>query len=387
MQIYIKTQNGKTLDLQVEQNDTTLALKQKIQEIGGIPIDQQRILFAGKQFENDRTLCDYGVTPESTLYLILRLVGMISTFTSSDTSNPLIKFLMDPEGNKDLKLIEALQQKAKNESANSFSTYRYAASTDSWFDPGVREIMSKFLDFMWDLKAPVGAVDMRLVIPDAEFQHLAVAAFTYLASSSSSSSSSSSFQQRGAGGQYGGGNGGNRGGRGGGNGGRGPANPSNASSSSSSSSDLPASSPDVLSKNLLTSLKRKFTELPGAGRDMKIAMRITRGPTKACINFHCDGVYASVTVQIALNDESEYKGGKLCFFANDRLDLLARPAGSMTQHPAKVLHAVTSLTEGTRKSLFVVDEKNGLGEGAVVMVNEKEVKAFVGMLKSTMIKG
>ena len=199
--------------------------------------------------------------------------------------------------------------------------------------------MSKFLDFMWDLKAPAGAVDMRLVIPDVEFQRLAVAAFTSLAASSSSSSS------------------------------------------------LPAASPDDLSKILLASLKEKFTEVPGAGRNKKIAMRITRGPTKACINFHCDGGYASVTVQIALNDETEYKGGKLCFFVNDRLDLLARPAGSMTQHPAKVLHAVTSLTEGTRKSLFVVDQENGLGEGAVHMVNEKEVKEFVDMLRSTLIKG
>ena len=77
----------------------------------------------------------------------------------------------------------------------------------------------------------------------------------------------------------------------------------------------------------------------------------------------------------------------MCFFANDRLDLLARPAGSMTQHPAKVLHAVTSLTEGTRKSLFVVDEHDEWGKGAGLMVNEKEVNEFVEMLRSTLIKG
>jgi predicted 2-oxoglutarate/Fe(II)-dependent dioxygenase YbiX len=79
-------------------------------------------------------------------------------------------------------------------------------------------------------------------------------------------------------------------------------------------------------------------------------MRMTRGPANACINFHCDGSYASNTVQVALNDPAEYTGGNLCCFVNDQLYVLTRPAGSVCRHPAKVLHAVTALHSGVRKS-------------------------------------
>lgn len=85
---------------------------------------------------------------------------------------------------------------------------------------------------------------------------------------------------------------------------------------------------------------------------------------------------------MAINDPSEYKGGRLCFFVNDQLHVLERPAGSVCQHPRRVLHAVTGLTRGTRKSLFVVDKTNGLGEGDVVSVTEAHVKAFLAAPKT-----
>eukprot|EP00009_Paramoeba_aestuarina_P007965 CAMPEP_0201518974 /NCGR_PEP_ID=MMETSP0161_2-20130828/9666_1 /ASSEMBLY_ACC=CAM_ASM_000251 /TAXON_ID=180227 /ORGANISM="Neoparamoeba aestuarina, Strain SoJaBio B1-5/56/2" /LENGTH=248 /DNA_ID=CAMNT_0047916893 /DNA_START=714 /DNA_END=1458 /DNA_ORIENTATION=- len=138
---------------------------------------------------------------------------------------------------------------------------------------------------------------------------------------------------------------------------------------------------------LLEKLKSTFAEVPGAGYSKKIALRITQGPTNACINWHCDGGYASATVQIALNDPAQYVGGKLCYFVNDIIHMVDRPAGSMTQHPAKVLHAVTSLTEGTRKSLFVVDQSNGLGEGNVLVVNEAQVNEFIELMSVSDIKG
>jgi hypothetical protein len=110
---------------------------------------------------------------------------------------------------------------------------------------------------------------------------------------------------------------------------------------------------------------------------MQIALRMTRGPTNACIKFHCDGVYATSTSQIALNSPTEYEGGKLCFFVNDRFEFLSRPIGSLVQHPPKVLHAVTKLISGTRKSLFVVDKTNGLGYKGVVTVTQNQVDAFL----------
>jgi ubiquitin C len=75
IQIMVKALNGSTTTLDVSTDDTVESVKAKIQDKQGIPADQQRLIFSGKQLEDGHTLSDYNLEDGANVHLVLRLRG------------------------------------------------------------------------------------------------------------------------------------------------------------------------------------------------------------------------------------------------------------------------------------------------------------------------
>ena len=72
MQIFVKTLTGRTINVEVEKTDTIRRVKERIHDKEGVPVGQQKLIFAGRQLEDDQTISDYHIQKESTVHLILK---------------------------------------------------------------------------------------------------------------------------------------------------------------------------------------------------------------------------------------------------------------------------------------------------------------------------